>query len=282
LSKVKTDRYDLDLLEHEILDALSRSDKEVQGRLLEPRAAYTPNYLVQWFAPPALEQLLRYKAVICDYHYQDVLKVILSRAARSARLTTHFDLDFPEKPQTEPYQCYKHSRICQPTRNARQFLKRYSLDTIKRIREFAAIQTDAKAEVVCNDSRHLRFPECDLVLTSPPYVGLIDYHEQHRYAYELLGLSWKADEEIGAASQGNSQKAEQIYLNQIEKVFINLKQYLSRDARLVVVVHDRKHLYRELSERLGFQTEVELHRQVNRRTGRRAGEFFERIFVWRP
>ena len=28
----------------------------------------------------------------------------------------------------------------------------------------------------------------DAVVTSPPYPGLIDYHEQHRYAYELLGL----------------------------------------------------------------------------------------------
>jgi hypothetical protein len=237
--------------------------------------------LVQWFAPPALEQLLRYRAVICDYHYQDVLKVILSRAARSARLTTHFDLDFPEKPQTEPYHCYKHGRICKPTRNARQFLKRYSLDTIKRIREFAAIQTEAKADVVCGDSRHLQFPECDLVLTSPPYVGLIDYHEQHRYAYELLGLPWKAEQEIGAASLGNSVKAEQLYLNQIEQVFINVKQCLSRNARLVVVVHDRKNLYHELSERLGFPIEAELHRHVNRRTGRRAGDFFESVFVWR-
>ena len=28
----------------------------------------------------------------------------------------------------------------------------------------------------------------DGVVTSPPYPGLIDYHEQHRYAYALLGL----------------------------------------------------------------------------------------------
>ena len=27
----------------------------------------------------------------------------------------------------------------------------------------------------------------DGIITSPPYPGLIDYHEQHRYAYELLG-----------------------------------------------------------------------------------------------
>jgi hypothetical protein len=113
LSKVKTDRYDLDLLEHEINDALSKISGEGQGKLLETRGIYaTSSYLTQWFAPQALEELLGYQAVIEDYHYKDVLKVILSRAARSARLTTHFDLDFPKQPQTESYSCYKHSRIC--------------------------------------------------------------------------------------------------------------------------------------------------------------------------
>ena len=282
LTKVKAAKYDVDLLGHEILDALSNSCQEGQGRLLEPTAVYTPNsYLTEWFAPEALQQLLRYRALIGNYHHQDVLKVILSRAARSARLTTHFDLDFPKKPQTEPYQCYKHSRVCHPTADAGQFLKRYSLDTIKRIREFAMIRTDATNEIACGDSRHIEFPKCDLILTSPPYVGLIDYHEQHRYAYELLGLPWKADKEIGAASLGNSLKAEQIYLDEMEQVFNNVRQYLTKDAHLVVVVHDRKHLYHELSRRLDFRTETELHRHVNRRTGRRAGEFFESVFVWR-
>ena len=40
----------------------------------------------------------------------------------------------------------------------------------------------------------------DGVITSPPYPGLIDYHEQHRYAYELLGLEEQRDLELGKGS----------------------------------------------------------------------------------
>ncbi|MCE2462871.1 MAG: class I SAM-dependent methyltransferase, partial [Dehalococcoidia bacterium] len=178
LARVKTDEYDLDLLEREILDILGKTTGVSQAKLLEKRGLYNASdYLTRWFASEALCELLLYRDLIPEYRYQDVLKIILSRSARSARLTTHFDLDFPKAPKTEPYQCYKHSRICQPTRDAKQFLTRYSHDTIKRIREFSAVRTGAEVDVVCADSRHIEFPECDLVLTSPPYVGLIDYHE---------------------------------------------------------------------------------------------------------
>ena len=124
LTRVKTDKYDLDLLEREVTDILDRALQGSQGRLLEDREYYLPSsYLRDWFAPEALGALLLYRSLIPSYTHQDVLKVILSRSARSARLTTHFDLDFPKKPQTEPYYCYKHSRTCQPTRDARQFLQ---------------------------------------------------------------------------------------------------------------------------------------------------------------
>ena len=29
------------------------------------------------------------------------------------------------------------------------------------------------------------------IFSSPPYVGLIDYHEQHAYAYDLFGFARK-------------------------------------------------------------------------------------------
>ena len=32
-----------------------------------------------------------------------------------------------------------------------------------------------------------------------PYIGLIDYHEQHKYAYELLSLKNNETKEIGHA-----------------------------------------------------------------------------------
>lgn len=282
LSEVKTGAYDVAQVEWEIRDALERSCPDTPDRLLESGCDYAASsYLRDWFAPQALAELLSYRAVIHNYRYQDVLKIILSRSARSARMTTHFNLDFPKKPQLEPYECYKHSRICRPTQNARQFLKRYSLDTAKRIKEFAGLQTEAKAKVVCGDSRFIQFPQCDLVVTSPPYVGLIDYHEQHRYAYELLGLPWNEDAEIGRAKRGSSQAAQQSYMDNIERVFDNFKQCLTDNARLVVVVHDRRDLYQDIADRLGFVVETELRRNVDRRTGRRAGEFFESVFVWR-
>src|SRR5918992_473212 len=49
---------------------------------------------------------------------------VLDRAARSARLTTHFDLDFPREPQVGPYWCYKHRRECTPVLRAAHFLRR--------------------------------------------------------------------------------------------------------------------------------------------------------------
>ena len=158
LAQVKIAEYDLDVLESEIRDILARSTEDVgadeQLRLLERQAAYFSNcYLQDWFAPKAQQELLAYRDLISDhggqkpkYKYQNVLKVILSRAARSARQTPHFDLDFPKVPQKEPYHCYKHSRICRPTSTARQFLTRYSNDTIKRIKEFAGIRKPAHAE----------------------------------------------------------------------------------------------------------------------------------------
>ena len=161
------------------------------------------------------------------------------------------------------------------------FFKRYSIDTVRRVREFATIRKPTTAQVECGDSRSLAFPPCDLVITSPPYVGLIDYHEQHRYAYELLSLRKNTEEEIGSASLGSSQRAQEAYVQQIERVFQNLKQYLKPGAHVVVIVHDRRNLYPGIAERLGFKTTTAIHRQVNRRTGRRASDFFESVFVWR-
>lgn len=283
IARVKTGIYDLSLLESEINDILSKTLSEPQLILLERNALYQPSdYLKSWFAPTALESLLAYQALIPEYTYKDVLRLILSRSARSARLTTHFDLDFPKKPQIEPYRCYKHGRTCKPTDNAAKFLKRYSNDTLKRIREFDSIRKDASISVITGDSRTIEFPAHDLVVTSPPYVGLIDYHEQHRYAYELLGLPWRAESEIGRASNGNSKRARSEYVDGIAESFLNVRQSLDPGGRMVVIVNDKLGLYDEICRKVGMRLETRLERHVNRRTGRRAGAFFESVLVWRP
>ncbi len=282
VTQVKTGKYDIDLLDYEVKDILNRARNTRQLRLGELRTPYDHNgYLTSWFAPEALNALLSYESLVHEYRYSNVLRLILSRAARSARRTTHFDLDFPKQPQIEPYHCYKHSRICTPTQNAAQFLYRYSADTIKRIREFSVLRKDVALSIITGDTRAIQFPRFDLVITSPPYVGLINYHEQHRYSYELLGLPWEADKEIGAASSGTSRRAREAYVDDMAHSFRNVKSGLAQRGHVIVVVNDKLGLYDAIRERAGFTLETRLERHVNRRTGRRAGDFFESILVWK-
>lgn len=282
LTKVKTDKYDLDLLKRDVEDILERVRVALQPGLFHHGGIECDSsYLNTWFHPNALSELLCYRQFIAEYEHQDVLKVILSRSARSCRLTTHSDLDFPKHPQTEPYYCRKHGRTCKPTETAFKFLDRYSRDTVSRIGQFAAIRTDAKIEILWDDTRTAEFPQFDAVVTSPPYVGLIDYHRQHQYAYELFGLTIREDREIGPASKGSSKNAVKAYVEDMVKAFGNVREQLQPGGVIVVVVHDRRDLYTEIGERLGLALDYRFHRHVNRRTGRRTGAFFEDVIVWR-
>lgn len=293
LCRAKVRRYDLAQARHEILDVLEKVRALTQAHACQlalweatpavSLSATDNEYLQTWFAPQALSELLAYRQLIETegYEYQDLLKIILSRSARSARLTTHFDLDFPKRPQTEPYLCYKHSRICYPTTEAFKFLKRYSLDTLERIKEFAARRTNASVEVYHADSRQVVFPAIDGVITSPPYVGLIDYHEQHAYAYHLLGLEDNRHCEIGPAANGSSQKAQKQYQEDVAEVFRRAASSMPSGGRMIVVANDRANLYGEIARLAGLEVEGILQRHVNRRTGRRASEFYESVFIWR-
>jgi hypothetical protein len=294
LCRAKTARYNLPLATQEILHAVDEAAGAAQGgaeqlplweSVADPLGAPpdSADYLREWFAPRALQELLSYCQAVerGDYAYPDLLKVILSRSARSARLTTHFDLDFPKKPQREPYWCYKHSRTCSPTEEALKFLKRYSLDTVTRIRQFSAVQSAATVQVQHGDSRDVTVPYADGIVTSPPYVGLIDYHNQHAYAYHLLGLRDMSHREIGAASNGSSIKAKLAYQEGIAEVFRNALSSLPSGAPIIVVAGDRLDLYPEIARMVGVETEAIVQRHVNRRTGRRANEFYESVFVWR-
>ena len=139
-----------------------------------------------------------------------------------------------------------------------------------------------RATVLHGDARELELGgPYDGVVTSPPYPGLIDYHEQHRYAYELLGLHDDREHELGAAERGTSAKAIADYVDGIAGVFANAREALRPRARVVIVINDRRELYPEILERAGLTIETRYRRHVNRRTGRRAGEFFEDVIVAR-
>ena len=278
LMRVKTRPYNLEALRSDLLWAYERVEA------FEPAGEYpvdaTP-YVRDWFAPAAAQELLHFRSLVEQVGHADVLRVVLARAARSARRTSHFDLEFPREPQLDEYWCFKHRRTCRPVDSARRFLLRYVLDTLERISAFAeARAVDSVAAILHGDARELdlRGPY-DGVVTSPPYPGLIDYHEQHRYAYELLGLDEHRDVELGRPARGTGRAALQDYVDGIADVFRNVRETLKLGAPVCIVVNDKRGLYPEILSRAGLRLEDRLERHVNRRTGRRAGEYFESILV---
>jgi DNA modification methylase len=283
LSKVKTDKYDIRLLEkelHDILRRLSKYKREFSNDERVNKLLTTKNqYLNDWFADQARKELLCYLRLIQDYTYQDLLKIILSRSARSARLVTHYDLDFPKNPQKKPYQCYKHGRVCTPVQESYKFLSRYTVDTLRRIKEFDRIRTNATVKVIHGDSRAVDLPRgIDMVFTSPPYLGLIDYHDQHKYAYELLGLKNNEEKEIGPAKKGKSDEAKKEYIEGINQVLLHTRDFMTKNAIMAIVVNDRYNLYDP--SKVGFKSIGRVERHVNRRTGRRNSAFYESILIW--
>ncbi len=276
---VKTSHYDLDVLGAELRDACARLDTLDVGRARLPREPY----LRRWYAPRAVAELFAFRDIAAEYEHADVLPVVLSRAARSARRAAHFDLEAPREPQTGEYWCHKHKRTCKPVETAVGFLRRYTLDTLARIEQFADVRDAERAAVVLHgDACEVEYDGTfDGVLTSPPYPGLIDYHEQHQYAYELLGLDDRRALELGAAVAGTSRAALDAYKSGIARALANAAAALAPGAPVLVVVNDRRNLYPAILDAAGLRLEERLRRHVNRRTGRRAGEYFEDVLVAR-
>ena len=272
LMRVKTSAYDVARLEADLRDVLGRPGRS----RTRPRG-----YVAEWFARDAAAELLHLRSLVDEYEHADVLRVVLARAARSARLTTHFDLDFPAAPQHEPYWCFKHRRTCAPVQEAGKFISRYLLDTFERLTQFQDVRAGGfAAEVRHEDATEITLDgSFDGILTSPPYPGLIDYHEQHRYAYEILGLDDRRERELGAAQRGTSRQAIEEYVRGVAAVLRRSSEHLADDAPVIVVVNDRRDLYAEVLRRSGLRLVDRLERHVNRRTGRRAGEYYESVLV---
>ncbi len=272
LMRVKTADHDLPALEEDVRAAAERLGRS---------RAVPRGYVAEWFAPQAAAELLHFRTGIADAAHPDVLRVVLARAARSARRTAHYDLDFPRAPQVGEYWCHKHKRTCRPVETANKFLARYLADTYARIAAFAETRDPCRAAVVLHgDVRDVELGgPYDGVVTSPPYPGLIDYHEQHRYAYELLGLDDRREREVGAAARGTSKGALEEYTAGIARVLERVAGVLRPGAPICIVVNDRRDLYPEILRRSGLVLADRLERHVNRRTGRRSGEYFESILI---
>jgi len=287
ISKVKIQKYNIELLEKEVLDILNKTREFSKRAQVNSKSLFGEDFSFQplecfktWYHPRAIKEIYFYRSLILNYTNQDILKIILSRAARSARQIPHYDLARPKKPVKEKYWCIKHKQYCYPIDNAIKFINRYSWDTIKRIKEFNKLRTTAKIILLQGDARLIKLPmkkEIDGIFTSPPYLGLIDYHNQHRYAYDLFNFREYPEAEIGSPNKKGNE-AKENYKKDIIAVFENMSNYMKPRAKIFIVVNDKHNLYPEIAKECGLKIVDIFHRPVLMRTERDNYRFSESIY----
>ncbi|MDR2474672.1 MAG: site-specific DNA-methyltransferase, partial [Bacteroidales bacterium] len=199
-----------------------------------------------------------------------IVAIILSRTIRSCRATTHADLATLLEPVTATYYCSKHGKMCKPLFSILKWWKTYSKDTVSRLLQFDKLRTNAFQLCITGDSRTIdifaevkkRNPEFGILLenqriksifSSPPYVGLIDYHEQHAYAYDLFGFERKDELEIGPLFKGQTKEAKQSYIQGISDVLNNCKRFLADNYDIFFVANDKYNMYPTIAENAGMQ-----------------------------
>ena len=257
------------------------------------------SFLDNWFLEPVrreIDFLSQEIRKIDNKDLQNVLTIILSRTVRSCRATTHADLATLKEPVSSTYYCKKHGKICKPIFSITKWWNYYTSDTIKRLKEFNGIRTDTNQICLIGDSRKIdiygevkninqTFAELLLrqkikgIFSSPPYVGLIDYHEQHAYAYEIFGFERNDELEIGPLFKGQGEKQRQSYKIGISEVLINCKKYLQKEYDIFLVANDKYNLYPQIAERAGMKIVNQFKRPVlNRVEKDRETPFTETIF----
>src|SRR5205807_2488310 len=72
LMEAKTRSYNPFVLEQEL--------RAAHARIGEPAVERPSSYVRRWFAPRAARELLAFRALVNDYEYSDVLRIVLTRA----------------------------------------------------------------------------------------------------------------------------------------------------------------------------------------------------------
>lgn len=281
--------------EKEFLKTYNRLVKKYGVELKQAKA---DSFLDKWYCQNVRKEIdFAFELIkeIKDVRNKKALAVILSRTIRSCRATTHSDLATLKEPQLTTYYCWKHKKICKPLYSIKYWFDRYANDTLARLREFDRLRTPAHFTVLPADSRTadiiseakkrskalhevLEKQKIRGIFTSPPYVGQIDYHEQHAYAYDLFGFERKDDLEIGPLYKGQGQEARRSYVEGIANVLNNCKKYLQEDYDVFLVANDKFNLYPEIAEKSGMKIVNQFKRPVLNRTERDRNPYSEIIF----
>ncbi len=281
--------------EKEFLPVYENLVKEYQIKLRQKKSE---TFLDKWFLQHVRTEIdFVYGMVdkIKNRNTRNILSVVLSRTIRSCRATTHADLATLLEPISTTYYCGKHGKMCKPLFSIYTWWERYSTDTLNRLKQFDKLRTDTSQFCLTGDSRTMdifkelknanapfyRFAKnmkINGIFSSPPYVGLIDYHEQHAYAYDLFGFERKDNLEIGPLFKGKGREAKESYIKGISDVLNNCKKFLVDDYDVFLVANDRNNLYPTIAENAGMKIVNQYKRPVLNRTEKDKGAYSEIIF----
>jgi hypothetical protein len=284
--------------EQKAKEFLPTYDKLVKEYEIKLRQDVSDTFLDKWFSQHIRNEI--------DFIFQEVKKIrnvstkkivgiMLSRTIRSCRATTHADLGTLVEPITTTYYCAKHGKVCKPLFSILKWWQTYTVDTIQRLAQFDRLRTNTRQICFANDSRIVDiFKELDKkdatfaqlarrqkingIFSSPPYVGLIDYHEQHAYAYDLFGFERNDEKEIGPLFRGQGQQAKQSYVEGIVRVLNNCKLFMAEDYDVFLVANDKYNIYPIIAEKAGMQIVEQFKRPVLNRTERDKSAYAETIF----
>jgi hypothetical protein len=185
--------------------------------------------------------------------------------------------------------------MCKPLFSILKWWKTYSKDTVSRLQQFDKLRTNTFQLCLTGDSRNidlfkqvgknnpdfiplLKQQKIKGIFSSPPYVGLIDYHEQHAYAYDLLGFKRQDDREIGPLFKGQTIAAKQNYIQDISKVLNNCKPFLINDYDVFLVANDKYNMYSTIAANAGMQIVNQFKRPVLNRTEKDKAAYSETVF----
>lgn len=256
------------------------------------------SFLDKWYLKNVRDEIdfvFRLVKKVANEKERQVISIILSRTIRSCRATTHADLATLKEPVTQTYYCAKHGKICKPLFSILNWWERYSVDTINRLRQFEKIKTDTDQICLTGDARRINIFEAlkkennnfakiaykqkiKGIFSSPPYIGLINYHEQHAYAYDLFGYKRQDDLEIGPLFNGQGREARESYIQGIADVLNNCKRFLARDYDIFLVANDKYGMYPFIVKKADMEIVKQYKRPVLNRTEKDKSAYAETIF----
>ena len=281
--------------EKEFLPIYNNLVKEYQIKL---RQDLEDSFLDKWYTQhirDEIEFLFEEIKKIKNINTKKIVSVILSRTIRSCRATTHADLATLAEPVTAAYYCGKHGKICKPLFSILKWWEAYTKDTVKRLLQYSKLKRDTFQACLTGDSRNIDIIDClkkvnlDFakliekqkikgIFSSPPYVGFIDYHEQHAYAYDLFGFERKDELEIGPLFKGQGKEARQSYIKGLSDVLNNAKKFMVDDYDIFLVANDKYNMYPTIAENARMQIVNQYKRPVLNRTEKDKGAYSEIIF----